>query len=82
MKELGKLQAIFNEEYPEINIKLTPTTKFSEIETLDSLELGKIVLQLEKYYDIRIDDDLLLALKSKTVQDLINEIVLLCKNKK
>lgn len=70
---LEQIQYIIKNEYPSVKTNISTTTKFKDVQ-LDSLDLVDIVLKLELYYEIRIADEVLMALKAKAVQDLINEI--------
>lgn len=81
MNILNEIHKIVKEDYPQIKEKITPKTKFADVKEIDSLELAMMVIKLEKICKIRIDDDILIALQTKTVQDLINEIEKLMKDK-
>lgn len=73
MNILSEIHKIIKEDYPEIQEKITPKTKFKDVK-IDSLVLVMIVFKLEKKHNVTIDDNKLLDLQTKTVQDLINEI--------
>ncbi|WDA54837.1 acyl carrier protein [Spiroplasma endosymbiont of Tricholauxania praeusta] len=73
MNILSEIHKIVKEDYPEIKEKITPKTKFKDVK-IDSLGLVMIVLKLEEEHHVKIDDNKLLDLQTKTVQDLINEI--------
>ena len=82
MNILSEIHKIVKEDYPEIKEKITLKTKFKDVK-IDSLGLVMIVIKLEKEHHVKIDDNKLLDLQTKTVQDLINEIERLeAKNKK
>lgn len=73
MNILSEIHKIVKEDYPEIKENITPKTKFKDVK-IDSLGLVMIVLKLEEEHHVKIDDNKLLDLQTKTVQDLINEI--------
>ena len=81
MTVLEEINKIIKEDYPQIKQKITPSTKLKDVKELDSLELAIIIIKLETIFDITIDDNKILALQTKTVQDLINEFEIAIKAK-
>ncbi|WP_339047341.1 acyl carrier protein [Spiroplasma endosymbiont of Colias croceus] len=84
MDILSEIHQIIKKDYPEIKEKITPKTKFKDVK-IDSLKLVMIVIKIEEKHNVKINDNKLLDLQTKTVQDLINEIkrlVAIEKNKK
>lgn len=81
MNILNEIHKIIKEDYPQIKVQITPKTKFEDVKEIDSLELATMVIKLEKICNVRIDDNILISLQTKTVQDLINEIEKLSKDK-
>lgn len=81
MTVLAAINKIIKEDYPQIKQKITPSTKLKDVKELDSLELAIIIIKLETIFDIRIDDNKILALQTKTLQDLINEFEVAIKAK-